>query len=54
MSIEIWITFVLTATLILIVPGPTIVLVISQATNYGRKSVIPLVTGVICAWSKSI
>ena len=48
MSIEIWITFVLAATIILIVPGPTVVLVISQATSYGRISVVPLVTGVIC------
>lgn len=47
MNIEIWITFVLAATLILIVPGPTVVLVISQATNYGRISVVPLVTGVL-------
>lgn len=47
MSIEIWVAFVLAATLILIVPGPTVVLVISQAANYGRISVVPLITGVV-------
>jgi len=48
MSFEIWMTFGLAAALILIVPGPTVVLVISQASNYGRISVVPLVTGVLC------
>lgn len=47
MSIEIWIAYVFAVTLILIVPGPTVVLVISQAANYGRISVIPLITGVV-------
>jgi threonine/homoserine/homoserine lactone efflux protein len=47
MSIEIWITYVFAVSLILVVPGPTVVLVISQATNYGRISVVPLITGVV-------
>lgn len=46
MSIEIWIAFVLAATVILIIPGPTIILVISQAIAHGRRTVIPLVAGV--------
>lgn len=46
MSIEIWIAFVLAATLVLIIPGPTIILVMSQAIVHGRRSVIPLVIGV--------
>ena len=47
MNIELFIPFVLAATLILIIPGPTILLVISQAVTHGRKSVVPLVIGVL-------
>jgi len=46
-EIESWILFALATTLILIIPGPTIILAISQAVNYGRKSVVLLVTGVL-------
>jgi threonine/homoserine/homoserine lactone efflux protein len=46
MNMELWIPFVLAATLILIIPGPTILLVISQAVTHGRRSVVPLVIGV--------
>ncbi len=46
MNLEIWIAFVLAATIVLIIPGPTILLVISQAISHGRKAVIPLVAGV--------
>jgi len=47
MNIESYIPFVLAATLILIIPGPTIILVISQAVAHGRKSLVPLVLGVL-------
>jgi threonine/homoserine/homoserine lactone efflux protein len=47
MNIELWIPFTLAAALILIIPGPTILLVISQAVTHGRKSVVPLVAGVL-------
>ena len=47
MNIESFIPFVLATVLILIIPGPTIILVISQAVTHGRKSVIPLVVGVL-------
>ncbi len=47
MGLDIWIPYVLAATLILIIPGPTIILVISQAIAHGRKSVIPLAVGVL-------
>jgi len=46
MNVELFIPFVLAATLILIIPGPTILLVISQAVTHGRESVVPLVIGV--------
>jgi homoserine/homoserine lactone efflux protein len=47
MSLEIYITYVLATTLILIIPGPTIILVVSQAVTHGRKSVVPLAAGVV-------
>ena len=47
MSLELWIPFVLASTVILIIPGPTIILVVSQAVTHGRRSVIPLVAGVL-------
>jgi len=47
-SIELWITFVFAATILLVIPGPTILLVLSQAITHGRRSVIPLTAGVVC------
>lgn len=44
---DLWIPFVLASTIILIIPGPTIILVIGQSVNHGPKSVLPLVTGVV-------
>jgi threonine/homoserine/homoserine lactone efflux protein len=46
LNLEVWIAFVLAATIVLVIPGPTILLVISQAISHGRKAVIPLVAGV--------
>jgi threonine/homoserine/homoserine lactone efflux protein len=48
MSIELWLAFVVAAEIILVIPGPTILLVIGQATTHGRSSVMPLVVGVLC------
>ena len=47
MSLELWIAFVIAAEIILVIPGPTIILVVSQAIAHGRKSVFPLVAGVL-------
>lgn len=47
MSLEILIAYIFATTLILVIPGPTIILVVSQAVAHGRKSVVPLVAGVI-------
>ena len=47
MSLEIWLTFVFTATLILVIPGPTIVYVVGQSLAHGRKASIPLSMGVL-------
>lgn len=46
MSVEIWAAYVGAAMIILVIPGPTIMLVISQALVHGRRAVIPLVAGV--------
>ena len=47
MSLEMYITYVFATTLILVIPGPTIILVVSQAVTHGRKSVVPLAAGVV-------
>ena len=47
MSMDLWVPFTLASALILVIPGPTIILVISQAVTHGRRSVIPLVAGVL-------
>lgn len=47
MSIEVYITFVLASAVILVIPGPTILLVVSQAIAHGGRSVAPLVAGVV-------
>jgi threonine/homoserine/homoserine lactone efflux protein len=48
MPIEIWMTYIVAAEIILAIPGPTIILVVSQAITHGRRSVVPLVAGVTC------
>lgn len=47
MSLETWIAYLIATTLILMIPGPTIILVVSQAVAHGRRSVMPLVAGVV-------
>ncbi len=47
MGWEVWVAYCIATTLILVVPGPTIILVVTQTVSYGRKSVIPLVAGVV-------
>lgn len=47
MSTQLWIAYLLAVTLILIIPGPTIILVVSQAVAHGRTSVVPLAAGVV-------
>jgi threonine/homoserine/homoserine lactone efflux protein len=47
MPVDVWITFAIAAEIILVIPGPTILLVVSQAIAHGRWSVMPLVAGVL-------
>ena len=47
MDLELYIGFILASSLILIIPGPTIILVVSQAITHGRRAVLPLSAGVV-------
>lgn len=47
MSIEVWISFVFAAMLLCFSPGPTTFLIMGQSLSHGRKSAVPLITGVL-------
>ncbi|WP_339074314.1 LysE family translocator [Teredinibacter turnerae] len=47
MNIEVWIAFASAVLVFCIIPGPTVILVMSQALSHGKKSVFPLVAGVL-------
>ena len=47
MTIEVWVSFVLASVVLCFTPGPTVFLVMGQSLSHGKKSVIPLVTGVL-------
>ncbi len=46
MSIELWLAFVAASAVLLIIPGPTILTVISYSMTHGRRANIPLVAAV--------
>ncbi len=46
MEWSVWLAFLVAATLVLIVPGPTILLVITQSIQHGRAAALSLVGGV--------
>jgi threonine/homoserine/homoserine lactone efflux protein len=46
MPLELWLAYVATSAVVLAIPGPTILLVLSYAITHGRKATLPLVTGV--------
>lgn len=47
MTLETWVTFVSVVFIFAIIPGPTVILVLGQAISHGKKSVMPLVSGVL-------
>ena len=47
MTIQVWLTFVFTASIILVIPGPTIIYVVGQSLTHGKRVSIPLTVGVI-------
>lgn len=46
MSIEVWLAFVAASAVLLIIPGPTILTVISYSMTHGRRANLPLVAAV--------
>ena len=46
MSLEIWLAFVAASTALLLIPGPTVLLVLSYALSQGRKVAVASATGV--------
>jgi len=46
MAVETWIAFLAAASVMLLIPGPTILLVIGQSLGGGRRAALPLVAGV--------
>ena len=51
---ELWLAYVATSAVILAIPGPTILLVLSYAIAHGRKATLPLVAGVALGDSLAI
>lgn len=46
LNLDLWLAFFFAAAVLLIIPGPTIILVISQSMANGRRAVLPLAAGV--------
>src|SRR3954452_11217940 len=46
MSVELWLAFVAASAILLIIPGPTILTVISYSMAQGRRANLPLVAAV--------
>mgnify|MGYP006209396273 FL=1 len=46
MSLEVWLAFVAASAVMLIIPGPTILTVISYSMAHGRRANVPLVAAV--------
>ena len=54
MSIELWVAFVLAAAIVLAIPGPTILTVISYSVAHGRRANVPLVLAVALGDSTAV
>ncbi|RJQ49500.1 MAG: LysE family translocator [Desulfobacteraceae bacterium] len=46
MTFQVWAAFLIAAGIVVVIPGPTIISVISLSIAHGRRAVIPLVIGV--------
>ena len=49
MTIETWLAFVAATVILLIIPGPTVLLVVSYALGQGWRTALPMAIGVACA-----
>lgn len=47
MALDVWIAFILASSALLIIPGPTVILVISYALGGGRKTAFSTIPGVL-------
>ncbi len=54
MPLELWLAYVATSTVVLAIPGPTILLVLSYSIAHGRQSTLPVVAGVALGDSVAI
>jgi threonine/homoserine/homoserine lactone efflux protein len=54
MPLELWLAYVATSAVVLAIPGPTILLVLSYAIAHGRKATLPVVAGVALGDSVAI
>jgi len=54
MPLELWLAYVATSTVVLAIPGPTILLVLSYSIAHGRKATLPVVIGVALGDSVAI
>ncbi|MEM7193652.1 MAG: LysE family translocator [Pseudomonadota bacterium] len=46
MLFETWLAYAVAATVIIVIPGPTVLLIVSQAMRHGYAAALPLVAGV--------
>jgi threonine/homoserine/homoserine lactone efflux protein len=54
MPLELWLAYVATSAVVLAIPGPTILLVLSYSISHGRSATLPLVAGVALGDSVAI
>ena len=54
MPLELWLAYIATSAVVLAIPGPTILLVLSYSISQGRSATLPLVAGVALGDSVAI
>ena len=54
MPLELWLAYAATSAVVLAIPGPTILLVLSYSISHGRSAALPLVAGVALGDSVAI
>jgi threonine/homoserine/homoserine lactone efflux protein len=54
LSLELWLAFVAAAAVVLVIPGPTILTVISYSLAHGRRAAVPLVAAVVLGDSTAL
>ena len=54
MTFEMWLAFVAASAMVVLIPGPTILAIISYAIAHGRRAYIPLVLAVVLADSTAL